>query len=206
MIHRGGIIASHAFDGVRRYSNYSQLQPSDQAVRPISVHWPLGRGIGTEPTFAQKIVSLRGHPFWLNISPQDDSYDADDLAKCRPSHLWIYVFNALGVAASDSRFDEWSVQAHVRSNRHAWTRGCFRYGPTSSSSSDEHIPLCPRIYSALATSPPSWRELNHSRPGDVLYRSRRFNRNPTRISLQSRAVYMRSSTSTDTASTPVGGW
>ena len=125
----GKIITSHAFDGIRRYSIYSQLQLCDLGI----IHWPLIYEIGAEPTFAQKIVALGGHPFWLNKSLQNDAYTADALVKCCPPNLWIYIFNALAVAASQSRFDEWSVQAHVHANRQAWTRGCFRNGHSTTS-------------------------------------------------------------------------
>ena len=92
----GEIIASHAFDGIRRYSIYSQVQPCDLTGINSFVRWSLVRDIGSVPTFAQKIVALGGRPFWLNKYLQYDSYSADVLGKCCPSHLWIYVFNALG--------------------------------------------------------------------------------------------------------------
>ena len=113
----GKIITSHDFDGIRRYPIYSQIQSFDLGI----IRWPLIYDIGAEPTFAQKITALGGHPFWLNKSLQNDSYSADALVKCSPSHLRIYIFNALAVAASHSQFDEWSVQAHVHANRQSWT-------------------------------------------------------------------------------------
>ena len=106
----GKIIASHAFDGIRRYSIYSQVQPCDLVGINNFARRPLIYDIGSEPTFAQKIAALVGRPFWFNKSLQNDSYSADALAKCCPSHLWIYVFNALAVDAPQSRFDEWSVK------------------------------------------------------------------------------------------------
>ena len=120
----GKIITLHAFDGIRRYSIYSQVQLSDIGT----FRWPLIHDVGSEPTFAQKIAALGGHPFWLGKSLQNDSYSSDALAKCRPPNLWVYIFDALALAASQSRFDDWSVRAHIHSNRQAWTRGCFRTG------------------------------------------------------------------------------
>ena len=65
----GKIITSRAFDGIRRYSIYSQAQPCDLTIN-VFVRWPLVRDIGSEPTFAQKIAALGSHPFWLNKSLQ----------------------------------------------------------------------------------------------------------------------------------------
>ena len=72
------------------------MQPCDLTGINSFVRWSLVRDIGSVPTFAQKIVALGGRPFWLNKYLQYDSYSADVLGKCCPSHLWIYVFNALG--------------------------------------------------------------------------------------------------------------
>ena len=62
----------------------------------------------------------------------------------------------------------------------------------------------PERLSGPPTFPPSWRDLNHSQSDDILYRSRHYRRNITRNSSQSRAIYLRSFISTDSAPTPVG--
>ena len=98
----GELITSHAFDGVRRYSSYSHVQLCGIGI----LRWPLMFDVGSEPTFAQKIVAMGGHPFWIGKSLQNDSYSADALAKCCPSQLWNYVSNTLALAASLSLFDE----------------------------------------------------------------------------------------------------
>ena len=59
----GEIITSHAFDGVRRYSIYSQVQPCDLVGINNFARWPLIYDIGSEPTFARKNRSSGRSPF-----------------------------------------------------------------------------------------------------------------------------------------------
>ena len=159
------------FGGIRRYSIYSQAQPCDLLELLV---WPVGPSF---MTLARNPLALeKSRPWAATLSGltnlfKNDSHSAYDLAKCRPSHLRIYVFNALAVAASQSRFDERSVQSHVHPNRQDWARGCgcFRNGSLISSSSDGQVSLAPRSFSVLPTFSPSWRDLNHSQSDDVLF-------------------------------------
>ena len=143
-----------------------------------------------------------GHPFWLNKSSRADSYSSDSLANCCPYCIWMYLPNSPAVAASASRFDAWSVLAHVRADHQSWTRGCSRNGSASTSSGG--IPHLPTWISSPPPPPfpPFWRNLNHSQSDDVIPTPRRQRRNLARNSLQSRAIYIRSFISTDTAPTP----
>ena len=119
----GKAITFPAFDGIKRYSIYSQWHPIGRAVSPVvMVRWPIVHGTGVEPTLAQKVVSFRGHPFRLNKSSKNYSYSSDAWANCCPYRIWMYLSIPLDVAASASRFDAWSVVAHVRANHQSRTR------------------------------------------------------------------------------------
>ena len=77
----GMVIDSLAFDGIKRYSIYSQAQPCGRKISPtVHVRCPIVHGVGTEPTLAQKVASSGGRPFWINKPPQNDDFALDALA------------------------------------------------------------------------------------------------------------------------------
>lgn len=140
----GGIITTLAWDEIRRYSIYSQVQPCDLKISPLlNISWPIVDGIGYQPANAQKIVALGGHPFWPNQLSQDDSYTLDALAHRAPSKVRLYISNSLDTAVAEGSFDTWPAAAHVHANQTEWEMGYFRSG-SSSSPGDDFIPLLPR--------------------------------------------------------------
>ena len=114
---RGEIITAHAFDGVRRYSMYSQVQPCDFKVALLlNAECPIVDG-------ERLIVALGGHPFWMNKHSQGDTYTLGASASCDPTRVWMYLFNCLDLADIDPHFDAGSVTAHVRANHQSWRMG-----------------------------------------------------------------------------------
>ena len=54
----GEIITARAFDGINRYSIYSQFQRCDCKVSLLlNAQWPIVDGTGNEPTPAHKIAA-----------------------------------------------------------------------------------------------------------------------------------------------------
>ena len=95
------IVTTHAREGPRRYSIYSQDQACDISYQlpHMMVAWPIMSDTGNEPTPAQKTVALGGHPFWMSKVQQGDFYTLDALPNISPIKVWMRILNSFADAA-----------------------------------------------------------------------------------------------------------
>ena len=199
----GRIVTTHARDGPRRYSIYSQVQPCDLSYQlpHMLVGWPIVSGTGSEPTPAQQTVALGGHPFWLSKVNQDDFYTLGALSNVSSVKVWMRVLNSFADAAFTNAFDAWSVLAHVATNSKRCENGFFRTG----SSYGDDFPNFLRNSNTVPFLPSRvLSPLTHIQSEETLKRLLPMRPTLTRSKWEPGLVYLHEFTSSDAAPTPVG--